>query len=455
MPLKKITNVSNLLIIVILEESNNMTATAIVNPKFYGVDSDGNPLAGGQLHAYEAGTLNRKTTWSDPLQVTANANPIILNGSGRADVYLSGSYKLVLQDSNGVPIWEQDNVYSSSPSEFIEDAEATYINTKSFSIIGNKTEAYGVNRAIRVQATGADTYSHITETSYANSITTVVIEDAIIDTAINIVSVSITTIKSLPSNLQDVLDSSFGRIGNNILRNPDKKLKKYGFDNNYLNLTENEMGHLCWMRGSDPEEHYQYAPEAEIEGGQYTLSWTGGGQANVEANEELETNLTSPATFYLTPGEGNVKITLPTSSTRMKLEEGPRNTGDENRHIDVERVICAPFFRERVAVARGDYIGVHAEARTSSVIEFVIPLEPPMFKTPSPTYSNVDATLGTDSSTRYTLTFEDLGNSSRYAHTQAARDTGDSQVFTVGQRYELSGEFAGGYFRLDANIRSN
>jgi hypothetical protein len=71
----------------------------------------GEPLAGGKLYAYEAGTSTPKDTYSDADALVANTNPVILDADGRATVFLgAGSYKLILNDSTDVLVWELDNI---------------------------------------------------------------------------------------------------------------------------------------------------------------------------------------------------------------------------------------------------------------------------------------------------------------------------------------------------------
>lgn len=73
-------------------------------------DDDGHPLAGALLYTYVAGTSTPKATFLDSVG-TPNTNPITLDSSGRAVIYVqSGTYKLVLNDSTGNPVWTQDNV---------------------------------------------------------------------------------------------------------------------------------------------------------------------------------------------------------------------------------------------------------------------------------------------------------------------------------------------------------
>jgi hypothetical protein len=90
-------------------------------------DNNGDP--GYQLFTYSPGTTNKLATYSDAALTIANTNPIILDASGRADVFLSATtYKFVLApptdtDPPTVPLWTVDNV-ASVPS-FTVDLDLT------------------------------------------------------------------------------------------------------------------------------------------------------------------------------------------------------------------------------------------------------------------------------------------------------------------------------------------
>ena len=78
------------------------------------LDNNGEPLSGGKIYTYDAGTTTPKTTYTDATETTSNANPIILDASGRADIWLgSGSYKFVLTDSDDNTIKTVDNISGS------------------------------------------------------------------------------------------------------------------------------------------------------------------------------------------------------------------------------------------------------------------------------------------------------------------------------------------------------
>lgn len=81
-------------------------------PKFRAFDANGAPLAGGKLYSYEAGTTTPQDTYTDKGGGTSNANPVILDANGEADVWLADgtNYKFVLKDSSDNTQWTEDNV---------------------------------------------------------------------------------------------------------------------------------------------------------------------------------------------------------------------------------------------------------------------------------------------------------------------------------------------------------
>ena len=84
-------------------------------------DGNGNPLAFGNLYYYIADTTTPQNTYSDSAGAIPNANPIVLDGSGRlqVDVYLSSTeeYKEVLATSS----------VTESPSPYNNIVRATSI----------------------------------------------------------------------------------------------------------------------------------------------------------------------------------------------------------------------------------------------------------------------------------------------------------------------------------------
>ena len=103
-------------------------------------DNYGNPLVGGKLFTYAAGTTTKQVAYTDSSGVTALPNPVILNGRGEISPSATGnscglwfdptlSYRIVLSPSTDTdpptnPIWAVDQVVS--PQAAILAALATY-----------------------------------------------------------------------------------------------------------------------------------------------------------------------------------------------------------------------------------------------------------------------------------------------------------------------------------------
>lgn len=83
-------------------------------PKFRAFDANGNPLAGGLLYSYAAGTTTPQATYTTRAGNVANSNPVVLDANGEAEVWVTPniSYKFVLKNSAGVTQWTTDSVPS-------------------------------------------------------------------------------------------------------------------------------------------------------------------------------------------------------------------------------------------------------------------------------------------------------------------------------------------------------
>ena len=93
-----------------------MTAVLSPSPKTQFFTAAGVPLVGGKLYTYASGTTTPLATYTDSTGVTANANPVILDSRGEANVWFGPSrYTLVLKDSLDNLIWTAAGI-NSSPS---------------------------------------------------------------------------------------------------------------------------------------------------------------------------------------------------------------------------------------------------------------------------------------------------------------------------------------------------
>lgn len=104
-----------------------MSTLPFYSPKFRASDSNGNPLAGGLLYSYSAGTTTPLATYTTRAGSVANANPVVLDANGEADVWVSPGvdYKFELRNSLGVVQWTVDNVPTSGAQSASTDEVTT------------------------------------------------------------------------------------------------------------------------------------------------------------------------------------------------------------------------------------------------------------------------------------------------------------------------------------------
>mgnify|MGYP003633279796 FL=1 len=179
----------------------------MIGPKFYGFGKDGKPLAFGKLYTYQARTNTPKDTYQSEDQVVANTNPVILNGEGYANIYLDGSYKVVLKDSDENEIWSADPVTAQGGEEWVNCHAATYLTATSFKVASNITDNYEAGRRIRIDNnTTSYSYSTVVSSVFAGGETTIVITDPVILVGVVGVCSSIIGLESI--NDQSINDLS-------------------------------------------------------------------------------------------------------------------------------------------------------------------------------------------------------------------------------------------------------
>ena len=91
----------------------NLSALAGAGQQFF--DNNGNPLSGGKLYSYVAGTTTPQATYTSVSGATAHTNPIVLDSAGRVatgEIWVTAgqNYKFVLKTSAEVTIATWDNI---------------------------------------------------------------------------------------------------------------------------------------------------------------------------------------------------------------------------------------------------------------------------------------------------------------------------------------------------------
>ena len=95
------------------------TTSLSPTPKLQFFDANGDPLVGGKLYTYAAGTTTPLTSYTDSTGVSANTNPIVLDSRGEANVWLDETfYKFALYTAANVLIWTVDNINGTTNSPF-------------------------------------------------------------------------------------------------------------------------------------------------------------------------------------------------------------------------------------------------------------------------------------------------------------------------------------------------
>jgi hypothetical protein len=167
-------------------------------------NNQGIVLSGGKIYTFQAGTTTPMATWPDSTQAVPNANPIISDGAGRLsnEIWLAaGSMcKFILKDSNDNILGTWDNVAGLNDittSVTVSDWVATsltpsYISSTSFSVTGNNTSVFPVNRRVKISVTAGTIYGYVVSSTFS-TVTTVVIQpdSTVIDSGISAVYVGL------------------------------------------------------------------------------------------------------------------------------------------------------------------------------------------------------------------------------------------------------------------------
>lgn len=181
--------------------------------------NEGTLAANGTLETLVANSGTRSPTWTDKAQASnfLNTNPITLDSRGEATVWLDPAivYDFILRDSLGSTIKTYEDVSGASASisvvtggDWVDPAlVATFITGNTFSLIGDQTDEFSVNRRIRATIGSGFRYGYITNSVFS-SVTTVTVawDSGTIDASLSkveygLISTTNTSLPGAPSNL--------------------------------------------------------------------------------------------------------------------------------------------------------------------------------------------------------------------------------------------------------------
>lgn len=127
--------------------------TAVVLSPFLGVggqffNDNGDPLAGGKIYTYLAGTTTPAVTYTTVAGNIQHSNPIVLDGAGRipsGEIWLTFniSYKFIVQDSANNLIGTYDNISGISVGANVQNYTGNG-STTSFALPLGVTSVYNI-----------------------------------------------------------------------------------------------------------------------------------------------------------------------------------------------------------------------------------------------------------------------------------------------------------------------
>lgn len=171
-------------------------------------DASGNPLNGGKIFAYEAGSFSvLQNTYTDSTGLVANTNPIVLNSAGQLTTAIwltSGtSYNLVLTESDGTTVIKNfDDVTGVSAGSsgggggtdlWVDTPTAIYLSPTQFLVSDEVSVQYAVGNRARVTVSGGFRYGTVTAVSYAAPNTTVTLanDGSVLDSSVSAAAYSL------------------------------------------------------------------------------------------------------------------------------------------------------------------------------------------------------------------------------------------------------------------------
>jgi len=196
-------------------------------------DANGNPLSGGKIEVYLAGTSTAATTYNDKDGAIGHQNtwPIVLNTLGvnnQGPVWLTGgsAYKYIIKDSAGVVQRTIDNVSGINDTTQTVDqwvvfqGTPTFVSATSFTVPGDQTQTFVFGTRLRTANTGGTVYGTVVRSVFSSTLTTVTIltDSGSLDSGLSVVSTAFLTATnpSVPTTL--VLAPFRNRIINGALR---------------------------------------------------------------------------------------------------------------------------------------------------------------------------------------------------------------------------------------------
>lgn len=161
-------------------------------------------LSGGKIETYLAGSSTPAATYTTSVGNVAQANPIILNTRGEVDnlIYLTTGiqYKLILKDAGNNVLRTYDNIQGvndlvGTVDQWVDSGVSpTFVNTTQFTLSGDQTNAFHVNRRVKLLTTAGTVYGYISASAFTTLTTvTVALDSGVLDSGLSSVQLGLIT----------------------------------------------------------------------------------------------------------------------------------------------------------------------------------------------------------------------------------------------------------------------
>lgn len=170
-------------------------------PQFF--DENGDPLNGGKLYFYAAGSSTPQDSYTSSTGLTANANPVELDADGYPPNELwwtAGlTYKAVLKTAADATIWSIDNLSGINDTTSVVDQwiasglTPTYVGATSFTLSGDQTSTFHVGRRLKSTISAGTGYHTITASAFSVNTTTVTVNGTSLDVGLSAIAYGILT----------------------------------------------------------------------------------------------------------------------------------------------------------------------------------------------------------------------------------------------------------------------
>lgn len=173
-------------------------------------DANGEPLAGGKIFTYEAGSFSvLKATYAGQDGLVLNSNPIVLDSAGKLPsgvaIWLTDNelYNLVLTAPDGTTVLQSfDNVtgvtvptggIAGAGAVWVETPGATYLSGTQFLLPGNVTAQYAPGNRVRLTLSTGYAYATVSASAFSspNTAITVVNDGAALNSSLSVAEYSI------------------------------------------------------------------------------------------------------------------------------------------------------------------------------------------------------------------------------------------------------------------------